>query len=236
MKWTERYPEAASSGSGTPHGERAWNSVCWSAITIGVLADLVWLGPVSAVRVALPVMFVVALFSMCLAGDRRLQWRRFATWALVLPTAAVALVGLWALVQGWAVPIAFGLIGSHPRVVGWARSRVAAKEPGRQVAMTAHGKKSPAQPTPTDVSFGRPNKLSDAALRQCWIASWGLLQRATTFDEVVRIVNYRRTCLDEIGRRNRETFQSWIEAGAPNVDEPARQLPATFASKSSSCD
>ncbi|HSS67143.1 MAG TPA: hypothetical protein VLK34_01240 [Nocardioidaceae bacterium] len=239
MRWTRRDPEPIEGGSRQAGAERAWNGVASAAVAIGLIADISWLGWVSAVRVFFLMAFACWIFALCLSGDIRTVMRRVARWSLVVPTATVALVGFWALAQGWAIVAAIALIGCHPRVVSWATNRSAAdaSPSGNGPDMTAGHPEPPSahHPAASAAAFGRPSRLSDDALRQCWEASWALLQRAKTLNEAVRIVNYRRMCLDEIGRRNPTTFEGWLEAGAPNADEPARHLPAVFGT-TSSCD
>jgi hypothetical protein len=209
-----------------------------ATIAVGALAGIGVFGWVSALR-TVAVTFAFWVFALCLVNDLRSSWRRLVGWSLVTPCAVVAFSGYWALIGGWTMVITFGLVALHPRIVRFARTDGIADSPSatagtsrRVYAGAGAGSEPPAEPT--TAFFSRPARLSDDALRQCWEASFALLQRAQTLSEATRIVTYRESCLDEIARRSPESFRLWIEAGAPNVDEPARRLPSTFTTSSSS--
>ena len=206
-------------------------------IAVGVAGHIGWFGWASAVSTALFVAFAFWVFALCLLDDVRSRLAQLLEWSVILPTTAVAVIGLWALVQGWAVVVVLGFAACHPWVVAWARrDDVAGSESTRPDAPESTDRPALPGTHPAAKSAGltRPSRLGDDALRQCWEASWALLQRAKTLDEAIRIVDYRRTCLDEIARRNSATFERWLEAGAPNAHEPARHLPSTFTVESSS--
>jgi hypothetical protein len=236
MKWSGRNPDPASREACSSRAERAWNGVCWTAVVVGVAADVTWFGWMSAVRAFVPVTFAFWVFALCLLEDVHSRRRQLFEWSMFVGTASVAFVGLWTIVQGWAVVLALTLAACHPWVVSWALQDDAAdtERARRAASMRTHPSALPPNTAAAAAGFSRPSRLSDDALRQCWEASWALLQRAKSLSEAVRIVDYRRACLDEIARRSPETFELWLEAGAPNADEPARQLPPTFKAESSS--
>jgi hypothetical protein len=236
MKWARRRPDDISQTSLRTRRERAWNGIATSLIFLGVLTDIGLLGWTSVVRAVVPVTVAYWVLALCVVDDLRARWRRLVAWSLIVPVAVVAFVGYWALAQAWAVAITVSVIAFHPYIVAMARSRLGSSAPidslnPSHAATSAHDKPAAA---PKATVFGRPARMSDDALRQCWEASWALLQRAATLSEAVRIVSYRESCLDEIERRSPGSFRLWLEAGAPNADEPARRLPPTFSTRSSS--
>jgi hypothetical protein len=227
MKWTGREPDPADIRTHSTSAERAWNSVCSAVIAVGVIAAVGWLGWASPATAFAVATFAFWIFALCLVEDLRSRLPQLLEWSLIAPTAVVALFGLWALAQGWVVVIALGMVACHPLLISWAR-RDPAGRPRR--ASGNAGTRSASIP----VSFHRPARLSEDGLRRTWGASFDLLQRTQSPDETARIVEYRHACLDEIERRYPERFAQWLEAGAPDVDEPARQLPSTFTVESSS--
>jgi hypothetical protein len=206
-------------------------------LTVGVIVHLGWLGWVSAISTFMLVAFTFWLFALCGLDDLRSCRRQLTEWSLLASAAAVAFIGLGGLVGAWTVVIALVMAASHPWVVSQTRGRSRADAagscretpaaPDSTLATSAH-------PAAKSVGFGRPSRLSDDGLRRCWEASWTLLQNAKTLQEAERIIRYRKACLDEIARRNPESFQLWIQAGAPSADEPARRLPTTFDAAASS--
>jgi hypothetical protein len=232
MKWSGE-PDPTDSRDRSTTAGRGWNSVCSSLIAIGVaaaVASLGWATPATAFVVAT---FAFWLFAACLIDDLRPRIAQLVEWSLITAAAVVAMFGLWALAQGWAVVVALGMAACHPRLVSLLRRGSTT----RPRSATKHGPASDgfaARPAPCGVSLDRPTRLSDDGLRKSWGASFALLQQAQGPHETGQIVHYRRACLDEIERRYPDTFAQWLEAGAPNVDEPARQLPSTFTVDSSS--
>jgi hypothetical protein len=208
------------------------------AITVGVLVALGWLGWALPVSLFLVLSFAFWVFAFCLVDDVRARRRQLVEYGVTVPGLAVAFVGFWALVGGWAMVLTIALIGCHPWVVSRMRNSPSTEATsgsrGHPTQAAAAARPLSEHPARKGAPFGRPSRLSDESLRQCWEASWALLQRARTLPDAKRIVEYRQTCLDEIARRNPDTFPLWLEAGAPNAHEPARQLPSTFEVESSS--
>jgi hypothetical protein len=227
MKWTGREPDPADPRTRSTSVERAWNSVCSALIAVGVIAAVGRFGWTSPATAFLFATFAFWVFALCLVEDLRSRLSQFVEWSLIAPTAVVAMFGLWALAQGWAVVIALAMVACHPQLVSWARLDSAERP-------TSTRRSPRTRPAPEPVSLSRPARLSDDGLRKTWGASFALLQQTQVPDETARIVEYRDACLDEIERRYPETFAQWLEAGAPNVEEPARQLPSTFTVESSS--
>jgi len=68
----------------------------------------------------------------------------------------------------------------------------------------------------------------DADLLQVWRRSYTELVRQHSPDAVLRIVQLRAACLDELERRDRAALEAWLESGANAWDGP-RHPPGTAA-------
>jgi hypothetical protein len=221
-----------------------WLLFCGSIGALGVVVASTW----SLATVVLLVVFaaltggVAATVVLENPGTANLparHRRRIITTSATLSAAGtVAFVGLAAVLGAlMAVLLAALVVGGSPSVVGRCVRRLGEGSSDRLGGSTPE----PEQPDPDErsprfetappgdeeldqrtLSPRAPELLDDEALCLAWRASFSALQRAGTPEQRLRIVDQRRSYLDEIERRAAGGLAAWLASGPRAAGDPSR--------------
>jgi hypothetical protein len=197
-----------------------WNVAVAVVAAIAATATLLAGGSSVVAAVFGYAMFAFWVFALCFLKDVAARWRELLTASAAFALSAAAAVGLFLLLGAWAILVVAVTIATHPSIVlgitrpdDWPWRGMPSKLGIRGVQET--------------LALAHPRRLNDARLRDAWERTWIALQTAD-LAATLRLVDYRRRCLDEFERRHPVSFVSWFAAGAPNAATPAMRLPRTF--------
>lgn len=147
--------------------------------------------------------------------------RRGAVLAVLCSVVALMLVGP----AGWVALVALAFIGglvhqaTAPDRTGNVRYVTERADITMRVARALAGAPRRAALQPAAVA-----ELSDDELCWWWRYSFTQLERADGAEALGRLVNQRRSYLDELDRRHPARFAAWISSGARANGDPARFL------------
>lgn len=206
--------------------------------------------PLSGLLIAFATTVVLAaamVFAATADDDSPWPYRRVAAWALGAGVGLMAFAGLTMLLGGATLPCLAVLAASSPPVVRRMGALCRALHPQRGQASLPHSAETPpstgtdsatptAHPTPyrSEEQPGEPTPLDaearamdDARLCWAWRTSYLTLQRATTPQHRLRVVQQRQEYLDELERRNPAGVAAWLTAGARAAGDPSRYVIST---------
>jgi hypothetical protein len=212
----------------------AWLVACGGLALVGVSSALVISIPAMIALFIGAALFtgvlVVSLAAACTDHPGELSGRTLlrlvVRGSFLGGTAAVALIGLTALLHAWAL-LAVGVVGvgSVPALRCSGRrlhDRFADVSPGPRPADIT-GFEAPAIESISAVESAVDlSSLSDTDLCQAWRASFSVLESASTSSQRARIAEARQKYLDELERRNREGLLAWLASGARAAADPSR--------------
>lgn len=200
-------------------GHRRWWSRCWGVlVALGIgLSLLMWpvttvVGSFMVVTSAAGMLLFLARAEMqssnngVPAPDRRRLFSR-AMWigAVVVAAWATADVSVSA-----AALLVFLAAASSPWLVRFVTAR-------------AHA--TVAEADGFEVTGRSPDELSNAELCLAWRHSFLGLQSPGSAARLMRIVELRRSYLDELDRRSPRALEAWLASGASAASGPDRYLP-----------
>ncbi|WP_432937175.1 hypothetical protein ACQPXM_24525 [Kribbella sp. CA-253562] len=218
-----------------------WLLFCGSIGALGVVVASTW----SLATVVLLVVFAaltggvaatVALEDTGSANPRPRHRRRIVTSSATLSAlGSVAFVGLATLLGAtMAVLLAALVVAGSPFVIRYCVRRLSGH--GHLAGVPAPEQPNPGERSPRfevtsfddneldhrPAAFLAPEHLSDEALCLAWRASFSALQRASTPEQKLRIVDQRCTHLDEIERRAARGLAAWLASGPRAAGDPSR--------------
>jgi hypothetical protein len=217
---------------------RALWLVLWSVLgAAGAAAVVVW-----SVGMALLILGLAAGFGVVVAmvrfgpddstepfSDQARQM--MVRYSLVGGSAAVAVSGFAALLGAWAAALLLAMCAvCSPTAIGlYQRRRPKPVEPTTPARLhsriadeappDAEIEAEPGRPAPAVVE---PGLLNDTELCLAWRASFSALQRASSRQERLSIIEHRRALLDELERRSPHGLMAWLASGARAAGDPSR--------------
>ncbi|MET9272974.1 hypothetical protein [Kribbella sp. NPDC003557] len=216
-----------------------WLSLCGIVGVLGLIVAFTWSLTVMIMVLVCAVLtgWGVAVVALDPEDTTRLprDKRRIAARSAGLTGAgALAFIGIGTLLGApTAVLLLVAMAGGSPYVIShcvhWLREHGHLSEPAPQPTPPSPGDRSslsiPARerndlPAPPVVA----SALTDDDLCLAWRASFSALQRAGSPAQRLRIIEERRTYLDEIERRNAHGLAAWLASGPRAAGDPTRYV------------
>jgi hypothetical protein len=212
----------------------AWLSFCGVVGVPGAMAALTWELPTLILLFVLAALTggaatMVALTPVDDIQVKRQQWPLVVTNTVVSGAGTVAFVGLGSLLGAPMAVLVLALaVGGSPYVarrwIGWLREHEQLpprRGPDEHMSRTAPvGTRWEAELTVAAETEAA--ELSDHALCLAWRASFSALEKAESPAERSRIIETRRSFLDELERRNPPGVAAWLASGARAAGDPSR--------------
>ncbi|TWD80868.1 hypothetical protein FB561_1965 [Kribbella amoyensis] len=134
-------------------------------------------------------------------------------YAMTAGLSTIALLAVVAITSPWVLAY---LTGTPVSLTGTPRSAPRSAEQTDEIPDATIRAKI-FDPTPPDVG-----ELSDEELCRAWRKSFTALGEAVSAPQREAVVNARLAYLDELERRNPESFARWIESGPRAAGDPGR--------------
>lgn len=139
-------------------------------------------------------------------------------------TAAIAVVGLVALLGAWALAVLVLVAGSSPYVLRVCRRRLRLTRSSAPPGGDQAGGEIPIQfdTESTLTAPAEPRSMNDTDLCRAWQTSFIALQRAPSLSHQLGVIEARQNYLDELERRNPQGLTAWLASGARAAGDPSR--------------
>jgi hypothetical protein len=221
-----------------------WLTLCIALGAVGIVVALSWSISVTVVFFACAAACGAVLGTAALgpedAPPESIVWRQVVLGAAVGGLVTVAAIGMGVVLGALsALMLLFLGIGGSPAVIGFCRRRLGqsgsdspAAPPSERSGETAES----AAAVSGDAAQPGPQSLTDAQLCTAWRVSFSALEKATTEQQRLRIVEERQDCLDELERRNPHGLVAWLASGARAAGDPTRFVLGDRSAASSSID
>jgi hypothetical protein len=221
-----------------------WLTLCIALGAVGIVVALSWSLSVTVVFFTCAAACGAVLGTAALgpedAPPETIVWRQVAIGAAVGGLVTVAAIGMGVLLgAGTAVLLLMLGIGGSPTVVRFCRRRLGqsgsdspSAPPSESSGQTAESAAAEAG----DDAPRQPQALTDAQLCTAWRVSFSALEKASTEQQRLRIVEERQDCLDELERRNPHGLAAWLASGARAAGDPTRFVLGDRSAASTSID
>jgi hypothetical protein len=223
-----------------------WLTLCIALGAVGMVVALSWSLSVAVVFFTCAAACGAVLGTAALgpedAPPDAIVWRQVAIGAAVGGLVTVAAIGMGVLLgAGPAVMLLMLGIGGSPTVVGFCRRRLGQAGSDSPSAPPSEPAGQPAEPAAAAAEAGedappQPPALTDAQLCTAWRVSFSALEKASTEQQRLRIVEERQDCLDELERRNPHGLAAWLASGARAAGDPTRFVLGDRSAASTSID